>query len=305
MERAGGGEPRDRIVEAVLAFERRLPELLDSEEEREGWRPQELHDFLQNIHVYRAATHRLTFLDRVSQQLQGYSFEAQGSAVGCSTDALSMLPPPPSPACGLRPPTPSSSPPNSPRLPLSLLPSPQPAVGSHGDSDLQWLRSAAALGTDGGVTTCGLQEFAGLISGEEDSGLVEEALLLFLAIVPASFQGKLSTVPQVAALFRNDCFQLCRLLLPLGSPPGALLHYGVLLQRLGAKILLLQRDVQLQGLLGVLCESDGMGGTNDEKRYQAVQTSLRRVAFEFSRLSSSLEPVLPHALFLQTMAEVL
>jgi hypothetical protein len=309
-----------RISSCVADFEERIGALgAEPGGDHPVWQPTELRDFLANLHTHRAVTHRRDLLSRITVNLRDYNFSV-AHATPTEEEELSAVllqPPPPTPGLpgpdtppsSLRPPSPHAAAPSlSPAPGLDLLrPTPVRASSSHhGDAAeiagvSQWLH--AVLRPANGATTEGLARFMGLLQAETAPALIEEAVLLFLAIVPTRFQAKLVTVPQLGMLFRNDCAALAHHLCRRG-PDGSFIRYSLLLSRLASKTFLLQRDIQAASFQQILQECD-FSRLRDEAARARLTGLLKRLKLEFRRLATSLELILPETLFSQLLVDLL
>ena len=108
---------------------------------------------------------------------------------------------------------------------------------------------------------------------------------------------RVSRVPQLCAVFHNDCFYIAHHLLTLGHqfrgklpeamrPAATFVDMVPAFQELGeATFLKMQRLQQLQ-LSKTLAEARGFGGTDDDDHFEEVQRIIQQVQHQLTRLAS-------------------
>lgn len=126
---------------------------------------------------------------------------------------------------------------------------------------------------------------------------IRDVFDLFRAIVPLKHADMFSQVPQLCAVFHNDCFYIAHHLLTLGHqfrgklpeamrPAATFVDMVPAFQELGeATFLKMQRLQQLQ-LNKTLSEAHGFGGTDDDDHFEEVQRIIQQVQHQLTRLAS-------------------
>eukprot|EP00051_Salpingoeca_urceolata_P017572 m.241060 g.241060 ORF g.241060 m.241060 type:complete len:761 (+) comp18993_c0_seq1:124-2406(+) len=125
---------------------------------------------------------------------------------------------------------------------------------------------------------------------------VRDMFDLFRAVMPVQHQEMFSTVPQMAAVFHNDCFYIAHHLLSLGhqfrsSLPEEMAHAATFVdmvpafQELGEQHMMAIVDKEMTSIQQCVQESGGFGGTHDQQKYQSVQRVLKQLFHQLSLLA--------------------
>eukprot|EP01114_Cavostelium_apophysatum_P002601 TRINITY_DN12304_c0_g1_i1.p1 TRINITY_DN12304_c0_g1~~TRINITY_DN12304_c0_g1_i1.p1 ORF type:complete len:420 (+),score=112.40 TRINITY_DN12304_c0_g1_i1:868-2127(+) len=136
---------------------------------------------------------------------------------------------------------------------------------------------------------------------------------MVFAIVPYMHASKLENVPQIAALFHNDCRYIANHLLILGhrfdSDRREHLHRYVDLVpaflSLGDLYLSKQMQKQREQLSDSLASANGFADTHKEDRYAAVERSINQIVHQVKFISNIWKEVLPTELYWSCMGSLI
>ncbi|KAJ3283946.1 Centromere/kinetochore protein zw10 [Borealophlyctis nickersoniae] len=139
---------------------------------------------------------------------------------------------------------------------------------------------------------------------------------LFRAVMPVHHSAIFESVPQLAAVFHNDCMYIAHRVLSLGSEWRGKVHLGEgqremtfidmagEWRRLGEKVLNLQLAKQRDNLRECIESADGFDVV-DDARHAAVERAIKQVLYQLRHLSKLWKPVLPPHLYCRCMGILL
>eukprot|EP00040_Diaphanoeca_grandis_P029833 m.175499 g.175499 ORF g.175499 m.175499 type:complete len:762 (-) comp31824_c0_seq1:356-2641(-) len=137
---------------------------------------------------------------------------------------------------------------------------------------------------------------------------VRDVFDLFRALVPLKHADTFSQVPQLCAVFYNDCFYIAHHLLTLGHqfrnalpaaarPAATFVDMVPAFQELGERHFLKMRLLQQTLIKNAISEARGFSGTDDEERFDVVERAVHQVQHQIVQLSSVWLDVLPSELY--------
>jgi len=141
---------------------------------------------------------------------------------------------------------------------------------------------------------------------------VRDCFDLFRALVPLKHAETFSQVPQLCAVFYNDCFYIAHHLLTLGHQfrsalPGSIRAAATFVdmvpafQELGERHFLTMRRLQQEMVQTTLAEAKGFGGTDDDERFETVQRAVKKVKHQVDQLASVWLEVLPTEVYCRSI----
>lgn len=144
---------------------------------------------------------------------------------------------------------------------------------------------------------------------------VRDVFDLYRAIVPIKHEDMFSQVPQLCAVFHNDCFYIAHHLLTMGHQhrhalPEALHTAATFVdmvpafRELGEQCFARMLVKQREQLAATLAEAKGMANTGDDTRFEQVQRVVQQLLHQLSRLASVWRNVLPAHVFLRSIGNL-
>eukprot|EP00041_Stephanoeca_diplocostata_P023521 m.579649 g.579649 ORF g.579649 m.579649 type:complete len:793 (-) comp22315_c0_seq1:579-2957(-) len=144
---------------------------------------------------------------------------------------------------------------------------------------------------------------------------VRDVFDLYRAIVPMKHEDMFSQVPQLCAVFHNDCFYIAHHLLTMGHQhrhalPEALHTAATFVdmvpafRELGEQSFARMLGKQRQQLADTLADAKGLANTSDDARFEHVQRVIQQLLHQLSRLASVWRSVLPVQVFLRSIGSL-
>eukprot|EP00039_Didymoeca_costata_P026516 m.16042 g.16042 ORF g.16042 m.16042 type:complete len:763 (+) comp5575_c0_seq1:122-2410(+) len=145
---------------------------------------------------------------------------------------------------------------------------------------------------------------------------VRDSFDLFRAIVPVKNGDALAEVPQICAVFHNDCYYIAHHLLTLGhqfrsslpeqfQASATFVDMVPYFQDLGEQTFVTFLQSQRRHLLQTLGSVGGLQHTDDEKKFAQVKRAIKQVLLQLGRLSSVWKDCLPDTVHVRSVSVLL
>eukprot|EP01130_Rhizamoeba_saxonica_P013509 TRINITY_DN5771_c0_g1_i1.p1 TRINITY_DN5771_c0_g1~~TRINITY_DN5771_c0_g1_i1.p1 ORF type:complete len:680 (+),score=144.43 TRINITY_DN5771_c0_g1_i1:3-2042(+) len=141
---------------------------------------------------------------------------------------------------------------------------------------------------------------------ENDSKLIlyqttRDIIEMWMAIMPISHGKKLSTIPQLAIIFHNDCIYFAKKMMVLSNQYRIkdkrvfYLDTAVRIQNLGKKYLEGLLDTQKEEFKESLKIPSGLGNASERNKFKKIDNCINQLLMQLTGISKILLDILPHS----------